>query len=182
MDGIPQLRAATKVEKPANFQRLPKVPKFDKEAAEAVEHDGLPPLEPMRKVRGTVVFTNVKSVYRPGGYGVQQQFMAQSDAELGVAVVQNGTIACSGLRDTCRVSSLMTDPDVAVVDLDGGSVSPGFVSYGAPLGLEEILLEPSTTDGFVPDALVQPVPMILGGDFLLVHAADGLQFGTRGAL
>ncbi len=102
--------------------------------------------------------------------------------ELGVVVVTNGTISCSGLRRTCFTESLLADPNVDVIDLDGGSISPGFVSYGAPLGLEEISSEPSTTDGLVPDGLVQPIPKILGGDFLLVHAADGLQFGTRDAL
>ncbi|KAF9450406.1 carbohydrate esterase family 9 protein [Macrolepiota fuliginosa MF-IS2] len=182
VDGLPQLRAAIKVEKPANFQRLPKVPRFDKEAAEAVKYEGLPPLEPAKKLLGTVVFTNVKSVYRPGAYGVQGQTITEGNAELGVVVVQNGTIACSSLQDTCLTGSLLTDPDVTMVDLGGGSISPGFVSYGSPLGLEDITSEPSTNDGFVPDGLVQSVPQILGGDFLLVHAADGLQFGTRNAL
>ena len=33
------------------------------------------------------------------------------------------------------------------VDLEGGSLAPGFTSYGSSLGLEEILFEPSTNDG-----------------------------------
>lgn len=161
---------------------MPKVPKFDQEAAEAVRHEGLPPLEPKKRVPGTTVFTNVKSLYRPETRGVRRQAIAQSDAGLGVVVVQNGSIVCSGGHQACFVESLLTDRDVAVVNLDGGSVSPGFVSYGSDLGLEEILLEPSTTDGQAPDPLLQRVPQILGGDSLLLRAADGLQFGTRHAL
>lgn len=182
VDGIPQLRPMVRANKPKNFQKLPKVPKFDKEAAAAVKYDGLPPLEPIRKVPGTTVFTSVKSIYRTRGYGVRQQFVSSTGTELGVVVATNGTISCSGLQHTCLTESLLADPNVKVIDLEGGSISPGFVSYGAPLGLEEISLEQSTTDGFVPDAFVRPIPEILGGDFLLVHAADGLQFGTRNAL
>jgi hypothetical protein len=77
---------------------------------------------------------------------------------------------------------MLADPSITMVDLEGGSISPGLVSCGAPLGLEEISFEPSTTDGLVPDSLLKPIPKILGGDFLLLHAADGLQFGTRNAL
>ncbi|EKM81023.1 hypothetical protein AGABI1DRAFT_127066 [Agaricus bisporus var. burnettii JB137-S8] len=182
VDGLPQLQGSIKVKKPANFQKLPKVPKFDQEAAETVRHDGLPPLEPRKKVFGTTVFTNVKNLYWPETHGVQRQIIAQDDAELGVVVVQNGSIVCKGGHRACFVESLLTDQGVAVINLDGGSVSPGLVSYGSNLGLEEITLESSTTDGLAPDPLLQPVPKILGGDFLLLRAADGLQFGTRHAL
>lgn len=176
------MQGSIKVTKPANFQKLPKVPKFNQEAAEAVRHEGLPPLEPKKRILGTTVFTNVKSLYVPETQGVRQQAIAQTDAELGIIVVQNGSIVCSGGHHACLVDSLLTDRDVTVVSLDGGSVSPGFVSYGSDMGLEEIALEPSTTDGQVLDPLLQQVPKILGGDFLLSSAADGLQFGTRHAL
>ncbi len=48
VDGIPQLRSPVQANKPTNFQKLPKVPKFDREAAAAVKYDGHPPLEPVR--------------------------------------------------------------------------------------------------------------------------------------
>ncbi|KAF5354651.1 hypothetical protein D9756_005354 [Leucocoprinus leucothites] len=183
VDGVPQLPGFIKIEKPDNFQRTPRVPNFDKEAEEAVKYEGLPPLEPIRQVQGTMVFTNVKSVYRPGEYRVQRDQAVQEDVGNGVVVVQNGTIICTGGQEAqCFTDSLLADPDVKIVNLEGGSISPGLVSYGSPLGLEEIMLEPSTTDGLVPDSLLRPIPKILGGDFLLLHAEDGLQFGTRGAL
>jgi len=183
VDGIPQLPGFIKTKKPDNYQQTPRVPNFDKEADEALKHEGLPPLQPVTKTRGTVVFAGVKSVYRPDGYKIQPEYTAQNDAELGVVVVQNGSITCLGGRETeCLTDSLLVDSDVTLMNLEGGSVSPGLVSFGSPLGLEEIQSESSTTDGFVPESLLKPIPEILGGDFLLLHAEDGLQFGTRSAL
>ena len=130
-----------------------------------------------------MVFTGVKSFYRPDGYKIQLEYAVQNGAELGVVVVQNGSITCLGGRETeCFTDSLLVGSDVTLIDLEGGSVSPGLVSSGSSLGLEEIQSESSTTDGFVPESLLKPIPEILGGDFLLLHAEDGLQFGTRSAL
>jgi hypothetical protein len=182
VDGIPQLPGSVKIKKPDNFQKEPKVPNFDKEAEDAVKYEGLPPLEPIRKAHGTTIFTNVKSVYRLEEHAIQRKLTAQSETRFGVVVVQNGTITCSGEQEKCFTDSLLARPDVQVINLEGGSISPGFVSCCAPLGLEEITSEPSTTDGLVPDSLLQPIPKILGGDFLLLQAEDGLQFGTRDAL
>ena len=113
-----------------------------------------------------MVFTGVKSVYRPDGYKIQLEYAVQNDAELGVVVVQNGSITCLGGRETeCFTDSLLVGSDVTLIDLEGGSVSPGLVSSGSSLGLEEIQSESSTTDGFVPESLLKPIPEILGGDF-----------------
>lgn len=70
---------------------------------------------------------------------------------------------------------------ISVVDLLGGSISPGLITYGSSLGLEEIKSEGSTSDGEVFDPTFQPVLPVLG-EHTLVRAADGLQFGTRSAL
>jgi len=182
VDGLPQFQAAHKIEKPANYQKLPKVPTFDKEAEAAVRYEGLPPLEP-RKAKPTTVFVNVKNVYQPSGnMGVHETFTTQMGAELGIVVVQNGLITCSGSGQSCLTDGLRTSSEVNTIDLEGGSISPGFTSYGSPLGLEAVNQEPSTNDGLVLDPLVKPVPKVLGNDFILAHAADGLQFGTRDAL
>lgn len=183
VDGIPQLPGFIKTQKPDNYQQTPRVPDFDKEADEALKHEGLPPLQPVTKTHGIVVLTGVKSVYRPDGYKIQPEYAAQNDAELGVVVVQNGSITCLGDRETeCLTDSLSIGSDVTSINLEGGSISPGLVSFGSSLGLEEIQSESSTTDGFVPESLLKPIPEILGGDFLRLHAEDGLQFGTRSAL
>jgi hypothetical protein len=71
------------------------------------------------------------------------------------------------------------------VDLHGGSLAPGLTSYGSPLGLVEIQLEPSTNDGVVLDPLVDGnLPSILGKDTAIVRASavDGLQFNGRNTL
>ncbi|KAJ3568393.1 hypothetical protein NP233_g5742 [Leucocoprinus birnbaumii] len=183
VDGVPQFSGAIKTEKPDNYQQVPRVPNFDKDAQEAVEYDGLPPLEPKKKTEETVVFTNVQTVYRPNNYRVKREFTVKNGDENGVVVVKNGRIICSGGQQArCLTDNLLADPKVTLVDLKGGSISPGLVSYGSNLGLEEITFESSTTDGLALDSLLKPIPKILGGDFLLLWAADGLQFGTRGAL
>ena len=178
IDGIPQLHSAHVVNKPQSFQRSPRVPNFDKEAADAVKYEGLPPLYP-RKATSDVLFTNVKAVYIPASGDIQQVFHAQHDS-LGVVFVRNGVVVCSGLRSSCLTSAISADAEV--IDLRGGSISPGLVTFGSPLGLEEINQESSTNDGVVRDPLVKALPNILGGDGAMVRAADGLQYGTRDAL
>lgn len=189
IDGIAQLASPNVVNKPATFQKTPKTPNFDKEAANAVEYEGLPPLEPEQTVQGTVVFTNVKSVTQrvSGTQGAEliETFRAESSAsdsqQLGVVVVDQGRIACAGLTESC--AKYLHGPSEKVVDLNGGSIAPSLVSYGSALGLEEINGEVSTQDGVVYDALSEVVPSILGGDkaTALIRAVDGLQFATRDA-
>lgn len=175
VDGIPQLNAHV-VEKPDTFQRTPPVPNFDKEAKQAVEYDGLPPLEPTTSTANSVVFVNVQSVFTPSAFGVEQLFLATDDSALGTVVAENGQITCIGV-------CLMNVPDATIIDLNAGSISPGLVSFGSPLGLEHISGEPSTVDGPIFDPLSgKGVPDIVGGDGAIIRAADGLLFQTRDAL
>lgn len=160
-------------------------PDFDKEAAQAVEYEGLPPLQPSKRVRN-VVFTNVKSVWSrvDDGVGIEQTFDASaldgtSDKKRTVVVVENGNLKCTGTRLTCAVESLV---GYETIDLEGGSLTPGLTSFGAPLGLGDIDGESSTQDGAVFDPLSGTVPSIVGGDSAVIRAADGLQFATRDAL
>jgi hypothetical protein len=60
--------------------------------------------------------------------------------------------------------------------------SPGLVTYGSPLGLDNIEQEPSTNDGEILDPLTAKVPAILGGDGSVIRAVDGLQYGGRDML
>ena len=63
------------------------------------------------------------------------------------------------------------------VDLEGGSLAPGLTSYGSSLGLEEIIIEPSTNDGDVFDPLAdENLPSVLGKDTAIIRAVDDLQF------
>jgi hypothetical protein len=82
------------------------------------------------------------------------------------------------------VGSLCGGKDVdEFIDLEGGSLAPGLTSYGSPLGLVEMIFEPTTNDGVVLDPLVDGnLPSILGRDTAIVRAVDGLQFNGRNTL
>lgn len=181
IDGIPQLDFPHTHTKPASFQRTPKVPNFDKEAHDAVEYEGLPPLEPTPLKEPLVVFINVASMFTRTGDMVQELFQLQ-DFQDSVVVVKSGIIKCTGTKSSCLSDVSLSDPDVHVVDLKGGSIAPGLTTYGAPIGLEEIQGEASTKDGYVFEPLENEVPKIMGSDAALVRAVDGLQYGGRDAL
>ena len=69
-----------------------------------------------------------------------------------------------------------------IVDLEGGSIAPGLMTFGSQLGLIEILMEQSTNDGIVIDPLTDKVPSVVGGDEAVIRAVDGLQFEGRNTL
>lgn len=181
IDGIPQLSHPHVTRKPEAFQRTPQVPDFDSEAKAAVEYEGLPPLEPKKAQSDFVLFTNVRSVLSRAGSDISELSIPHEESQLGgVVVVKNGRITCSGNSAECFDSNLIHNAEI--VDLRGGSISPGLTSFGSPLGLVEIDAEDSTNDGLVFDPLIEKVPSIMGGDAALVRAVDGLQFGGRNAL
>ncbi|KDQ09069.1 hypothetical protein BOTBODRAFT_165096 [Botryobasidium botryosum FD-172 SS1] len=183
IDGIAQLSAPFVSQKPRTFQDVPNTPNFEKEAAEAVKYDGLPPLKP-KEVRD-VVFTNVRTLWgKEGGSHVAVPLAGDANAnaksQAGTVVVKNGKIECAGSSQDCLAMAQAGDMDV--IDLQGGSVAPGLISFGTPLGLAEITSEYSTNDGPVADPLEDKVPSIAGGDDAVIQACDGLQFGGRDTL
>jgi Amidohydrolase family len=159
------------------WREIPSVPNWDKERKKAVEWDGLPPLEG-EKESSTVVFKNVREVWTRGSHGVVESFYKGSD-ELGVVLVKSGKIICAGTAATCVPTAT---PSGALVDLHGGSISPGLMSFGSPLGLEEIAGEPSTGNGVLYNSLVEDIPRVFGDVSGIMRAVDALQFGTRNAL
>lgn len=188
IDGVPQLATPHTADKPAHFQRLPQTPNFDKEAKDALKYEGLPPLGPKASVSHTAVFANASTVFlrdrdAGGTSGIKQVVPADSpDAPLSI-VVKEGKIVCVGSATSeCARSVLQDSAKVEYVDLEGGSIAPGLTTFGSPLGLEEIMGEVSTKDGYVLDPLQDAVPKVVGGNGALIHALDGLQFGTRHAL
>lgn len=195
IDGIPQLSDPHPVypHKPASFQVKPRVPNFDKEAKEAVEYEGLPPLEPEESLSGQVAFINVRTVFGRDEKksGVVELFRAPvedvANDGAGVVLVQAGAIKCIGSETACLSPAISTTANIRVIDTEGGSIAPGLVTFGAPIGLQEIEQEQSTNDGSVYDPLVDGLPDIFGdeegdGVGVLIRAVDGLQFGTRNAL
>jgi hypothetical protein len=178
IDGIPQLENPYGLVKPAQYQSYPRVPNFDKEAKEAVKHDGLPPLKPSKPSKDAI-FINVKSFY--SRHHDEVVLRKVTNGVNGIVVVRDGKIVCTGSDAQCGV--MRTEmAGVHIVDLEGGSIAPGLLSYGGPLGLEEISAEASTGDGVAPAPLVGSVPSLIGGDKYLARAVDGLIFETRDAL
>ncbi|TFK43732.1 carbohydrate esterase family 9 protein [Crucibulum laeve] len=158
------------------WKEAPQVPNWDKERNQTLKWDGLPPLEGRRK-GDRIVFTNVKQVWNRGSeVGVEEVFSADGSGSLGSVTVENGRVTCMG------VSCAQTAGQAEVVDLKGGSISPGLMTYGSTLGLEEIRGEPSTGDGEPYDAFQRNIPKILDDVGGIVRAMDGLMFGTRNAL
>ena len=54
--------------------------------------------------------------------------------------------------------------------------SLGFMSFGSPLGMEKIAVEPSTGDGRMYNPIESHVPRIVGDVEGIVWAVDGLVF------
>jgi hypothetical protein len=92
----------------------------------------------------------------------------------GTVGVENGRVVCIG---QC---SDFAEENVEIIDLEGGTITPGLTSFGAPLGLVEIRLEPSTNDGRVHNPLDNDLPSVLGDK--VIRAQDGLMFGGRNLL
>ncbi|THG99926.1 hypothetical protein EW026_g2506 [Hermanssonia centrifuga] len=184
IDGIPQLSSPHKIAKPHSSQSSPHTPDFELEIAEAIDHAGLPPLGPLISRDGLVLFTNVSSLWIKTSDSLDLMDMFQSNlhGSPGSVVVSQGRIICHGMDSACAGYTLQDGAVVAVVDLQGGSLQPGLASVGSMLGLQEISMEQSTTDGEVYNVLDTDPPSIVGGVGYLPRAVDGLVYGTRDAL
>ena len=162
---------------------MPKTPNWDKEAEEsvAVRWDGLPPLTGKHGATEgkTIKIIGVKSYWRYGAGGHVEPLFDDKEGKGRSVLFQDGRMVCvSGVGRRCGEG----DVD-EFIDLKGGSLAPGLTSYGSPLGLVEIGLEPSTNDGVVLDPLVDGnLPSILGEDTAIVRAVDGLLFQGRNTL
>jgi hypothetical protein len=163
--------------KPDSFQDLPKIPNFDRERKAAVRHDGLPPLT-SRKSRH-VMFIDVSSLYTKNDGGIDVVDFEDDESQWLTVVVTDGVVTCADSGGSCHY---LSHDKLDVIDLQGGSLVPGLTTFGSPLGLVEIRLEPSTNDGKVYDPL-EHVPSIIGdGEQSVIRAVDGLQFGGRNTL
>ncbi|KAF9476425.1 hypothetical protein BDN70DRAFT_882471 [Pholiota conissans] len=188
VDGIAQLTKPFPLDKPASFQVLPEVPNFDKEKNETVKWEGVPPLT-NRKVSGRVQITGVKSLIgfdEMSPEGALEVIFDDADTDLvypdgRTVVIEDGKIVCiQRAVDDCT-SAVGAQFD-EVIDLRGGGIAPGLTTYGAPIGLVEIRLEPSTNDGPVFDPLTNGDPPALIAQAGIISAVDGLAFEGRNAL
>lgn len=172
IDGIPQFELPHVSAKPSFLQNLPNPPNFDEEAASVLNYNGLPPLTPNSVERA--VFINVDSIYTRS----EGSLTVQERPE--VVVTRRGKIVCSGARSACAPHTNEVQDQVVVIDLEGGTIVPGLTTYGTPIGLTEISVEPSTNDGPVYNSLAGDPPAIIGNN--LIRAIDGLQFEGRNML
>ncbi|KAJ3975165.1 carbohydrate esterase family 9 protein [Lentinula raphanica] len=164
------------VEPDDSRMNAPGQPSYWRERQDVVDWDGLPPLRG-RGEGSRVVFRNVKEVWTRSRNRIEESFAADKD-DLGIVIVEEGKITCAGTPDDCIV---LGDQPTVDVDLNGGSISPGLLTFGSPLGLEEIANEPSTADGKIFDALTVNVPSIFHDVGGIVRAFDALIFDTRHA-
>ena len=184
IDGILQFPHVHSSQKPASHQRAPSTPNFDRETADTLKYEGLPPLK-SKPHYGIVAFTNVSRLWVDDSNGsvsnlFSRHAMTSSDADVsGVAIVSGGHLICSGVSGACEQ---YLAGNAHIIDLHGGAIQPGLVNYGANLGMTEIAMEPSTGDGPVSDPLTGGQPAFFGAGGYIARASDGLQFGTRDAL
>jgi hypothetical protein len=122
IDGVAQLKAPYVGKKPTYFQQAPKTPDFDRESEDAVKYDGLPPLSP-KKAKNLVIFNNVGSLYVKHNYSVEEIFSSNEVGKLGVVVVDNGRITCSGLSPAACPLTQYDSANLQEIDLEGGSIS-----------------------------------------------------------
>lgn len=176
VDGIAQLENPEVSTKPASFQILPATPNFNREAAAAIKYDGLAPLTSRKSHR--VMFTRVNSIFTRNGEDIDVLDHAGVESNWSTVVIEDGVIVCTGQGLDCRD---LLDHNVDIINLEGGSLAPGLTTYGSPIGLVEMRLEPSTNDGLVFDPLEKDIPSIFG-ELPVIRAIDGLQFGGRNTL
>lgn len=136
---------------------------------------GLPPLGGYKET-GKVLLRNVAQVWTRTDDGQIEALL--EDARTGSVLVESGIIICVGDGPECTTDAKIDQ----VLDLRGGSISPGFMAVGSRLGLEELPSEPSTADGDVLNAFSADVPKILHDKGGIARAMDGLVFRTRPAL
>jgi imidazolonepropionase-like amidohydrolase len=187
VDGVLQIPVPSKTNKETiievgkgkegdEWQEVPRVPKWDKERKATDLWEGLPPLQGKMK-DGKIVFSNVGHLLKKGLNGSIEEVLSDSaGGEIGVVVVDNGRIECVG------ASCLGVAGTANMIDLHGGSISPGLMSFGSPLGLEEIAEEPSTSDGMPYNAFRANIPDVLDDSGGVLRAMDALMFHTRNAL
>lgn len=189
IDGIAQLSEPHTLVKSDQLQEAPQTPSWDVEAQQAVDFEGQQPLRGRKLVLGddfkqgkSVKFINLKSVWMRDDDGHVHTLLDEEDKKGTVthAVVRGGSFTlCSrgSAPGPCDENE-----NEEIVDLQGGSLAPGLTTFGSPIGLVEIRLEASTTDGVVIDPLTGSVPSIVGGAEAIIRAADGLQFEGRNTL
>lgn len=172
IDGVKQFDQPHVVERPFD-QSIPPSASDSASRSTAINRvTGKLSYAPIRVVE-EVVFTNVRSVYEVNKENRVTQTFGDVGLQPGRAnvVVRDAVVVCTG---SCRDFTAGIEN---VVDLRGGSLIPGLVTYGGTLGVSEIGPEPSTNDGIGHDVLAGGVPAVLKGD--LIRGVEALSLGQK---
>lgn len=171
VDGIPQLESPNLVARSPADQEPPSVPDYSGEIREVIDSRGETELGPTNRTN-RVVFVNVRSVVLRDGYTLKEHVSANSEGEIAPStnvVVEAGEIICIGAD--CR--SALRDKMTPVIDLEGGSIGPGLIAYGASVGLGHIDFEGSTGDAGLDAFELGKPPSFMR------HASDALVFDSK---
>lgn len=127
------------------------------------------PAFPVAKTKvGSVAFSNVSQVYSLDGEKGARKIIAQSgnDAAPLSVLIAEGEVVC-----VAHDSSLCPNIGSAnrAINLNGGTLIPGAVAFGSPLGLADIMPEPSAGDGYSSGKFDDST--------FIPRAVDGLRFG-----
>ncbi|KAJ7455502.1 hypothetical protein FB451DRAFT_995605, partial [Mycena latifolia] len=106
----------------------------------------LPPLT-NTSTTGAVLFVNATQVWTRAHNGIVP--LLETVAPNWLGFVEGGAIQCSAPADDTggQCAARGFPSDAQVIDLMGGALAPRLTTFGSDLGLSEIKLEPSTTDG-----------------------------------
>ncbi|KAG9004460.1 hypothetical protein FRB94_002331 [Tulasnella sp. JGI-2019a] len=177
IDGIPQIDKPAVATKPSYLQHVPKTPEWKGEAEDAIKYRGLPPIKghPSR----SVAFINIASIYEREAGTSGALIEVVSKRRDGVMIFVDGVLVCKSVQGAAGCATAMDNAqDLQIVDLKGGCLAPGLVSFGGSLGTMEIEQEPTTNDGESYGPFDKEFTVL--GD--LDRAVDGLSFEGRSML
>lgn len=178
IDGVKQLASPHVVSKPKDQSVPPSTSDAIARSAETIEAAGDTSYAPKKSIQD-VVFVNVRSAFGVDSQGqIEQTFGPSHDdvdaqASLGTVVVKDSEIVCAGSCEPFAAGIL------DIVDLKGGSLIPGLVTYGAPMGVTEMPTEKSTKDGEAFDVIQSAgqVPDVLKGE--IIKGVEALSLGQK---
>lgn len=118
------------------------MPSWAKERDAARIWDGLPPVGGGKQT-GTVVFKTVNTLWtRKNGQIKEDKSLHSKD---GVGSKRYGTVAVNDGKITC-VGRCQEEGET--IDLEGGSISPGFMTFGSALGLSYVQFYSAASPAF----------------------------------
>ncbi|KAJ9128028.1 hypothetical protein QFC24_000319 [Naganishia onofrii] len=170
IDGIAQLKQPRTIMKP-HLQDVPPAGSANGWKT-ALETRGDPPLRSEIEAKN-VIFTGVASTYLRTDGQIRELHVQGDSLKEKRVVVRDGQITCVG---DCAVEQ---EKDFDFIDLKGGVITAGLLTYGSYLGLMEIRQEPSTTDGKIPDPLTESNAYL---SMIVPKGADGALFDQKDQL